>query len=226
MKYLGLALAFLLVLLPDSAFSQSPSCESALHAVERMWENLSIGNSNSGENPSTQHIGNDRVINEGPPHAVLDAIILHPALFKKEMLNIWNKLNDDGWGTIGARGLAYDDSASGTIRGLTNRTFVMPPSPHDRIRVSINKTDGKAKTGITICSVGPGGETTVQEAAFTFENNKDPSERNFVISGVRDRVVSILMRNYSVANKFTYDISSSAASLKPYGKNCTRLIGC
>lgn len=75
------------------------------------------------------------------------------------------------------------------------------------MKVTINKYDGKAKTGVVICSHGRDGITkTLKE--FTFPNDKKGKTKVFTLTGVKGKIITIAMKNNSVGNMFKYRINA------------------
>jgi len=131
--------------------------------------------------------------------------------FKNEvrlLKNSWNTIASNGGATIGPRFLDTDGSKEqGSIAGQTKRTFVTPPSFNNKMTITINKYDGKAQTGVIICSHGQNGITkTLKE--YTFPKDKNGKVKIFTLTGVKGKIISVAMRNKSVANKFKYRIKA------------------
>ncbi|MDC8005522.1 hypothetical protein POV27_15800 [Aureisphaera galaxeae] len=122
--------------------------------------------------------------------------------------NVWNAIASNGSATIGPRFLELDGgNETGTILGKTKRTFVTPPSFDNRVEVTINKYDGKAKTGVVICTMGRNG-VLQQKATYEFPNDRNGKVKKFTLNNVKGKIIIIAMRNKSVGNKFKYRINA------------------
>ncbi|MEO0474163.1 MAG: hypothetical protein AAF206_31430 [Bacteroidota bacterium] len=162
--------------------AQTPGCSSAANTVSTMWQKYGEWSPSIGFSAWASKA--DRAI------------------------RLWNQAARNSWATIGPRSLNLPrDTESGTILGQTNRTFVTPPSFHNTIEITINKTDGRAKTGITICTKSRNGSRRTVHS-YTFNNGNRPMRKVFTINNAKGKVISVSMRNYSVGNKFKYTISS------------------
>ncbi len=123
-------------------------------------------------------------------------------------IDVLNGQGNNNWTTVGPRSLALDSSERGTVLGGMPRTFLMPPTDKGTIRVELDKVGGRAETDITICSHGRNDRAAA--GSHTFPNTRDVISHSFVIADATDKVISIVIRNRSVANKFEYIISASA----------------
>jgi hypothetical protein len=126
----------------------------------------------------------------------------------KKIKDSWNWISSNSGANIGPRYLETDGgNEQGSITGQTKRTFVTPPSFNNTMTITINKYDGRAETGVIICSHGRDGVTKTLKT-YTFPNNKNGSTKKFTLSGVKGKVISIAMKNKSVGNKFKYRIKA------------------
>ena len=126
----------------------------------------------------------------------------------KRVKKAWNWIASNGGATIGPRFLELDGgNKQGSISGQTKRTFVTPPSFEDTITITVNKYDGRAETGLVICSHGRDGVSR-QLKSYTFENSKNGKVKTFTLNNVRGKIISVAMRNRSVGNKFKYRINA------------------
>ncbi|MFZ1704867.1 MAG: hypothetical protein WAT79_11015 [Saprospiraceae bacterium] len=162
-------------------FSQTPGCSDSQAAISAMWDKYGGWSGNITLSEWVQK--------------------------KSNALQLWNLLNQNGWGNIGARSLDYGESENGNIVGQTKRTFVLPPSFNETVTITIHKTDGKANTGVSVCSTRKNGQTTELDT-HTFPNGNQNMSKTFSLHNVKGRVLSVAIRNYSVGNKFTYTISA------------------
>ncbi|MEM8887616.1 MAG: hypothetical protein AAGD28_06485 [Bacteroidota bacterium] len=169
-----------------SSFSlqaQTPKCSSSAAAVAQMW------NSYGTWNPS--------ISTQAYAALVRDAV------------SSWNNYARNRWATIGPRHLALNNrQATGTILGQTNRTFVTVPARGNSVTITLRKTDGRAKTGVTICTQTKNG-TRRTVHSYTFNNGNYTKTKTFTINNAKGKVISINMRNYSVGNKFKYTVKAS-----------------
>ena len=126
----------------------------------------------------------------------------------EKIKNAWNWISSNSGANIGPRYLETDGgNENGTIAGQTKRTFVTPPSFNNTMKITINKYDGKARTGVVICSHGRDGITkTLKE--FTFPNDKNGKTKVFTLTGVKGKIISVAMKNNSVGNMFKYRINA------------------
>ncbi|MCW8981779.1 MULTISPECIES: hypothetical protein [Altibacter] len=129
----------------------------------------------------------------------------------QKIKNVWNWIAANGGATIGPRLLELDGgNETGSITGQTKSTFVSPPSFDDSVEITINKYDGKAKTGVVICVQGRDGVTT-QKATYEFPNDKNGKVKTFTLNNVRGKIIIVAMKNLSVGNKFKYRINGKKA---------------
>lgn len=125
--------------------------------------------------------------------------------------NAWNWIAQNGGATIGPRFLEINGVVEdGSIAGQTKRTFVTHPSAEDDLVLTINKYDGKAETGVVVCSMGYDG-VLHNLLTYTFPNGNQTQTKSFRIKGdgslsIRGQVIIVAMRNKSVGNKFKYRI--------------------
>ena len=120
----------------------------------------------------------------------------------------WNYIAGNRSSTIGPRYLEVDGgNETGSITGQTKRTFVTPPSFNNTMKITINKYDGRAETGVVICSHGKDGVTRTIKT-YMFPNNRNGKNKVFTLTGVKGKVITVAMLNKSVANKFKYRINA------------------
>ena len=126
----------------------------------------------------------------------------------KRIKNVWNAIASNGSATIGPRFLEMDGgNETGTIYGQTKRTFVTPPSFENRIELTINKYDGKARTGVVICVQGRDGVTT-ERASYIFPKDKNGKVKKFTLNNVKGKIIIVAIKNLSVGNTFKYRINA------------------
>lgn len=126
----------------------------------------------------------------------------------KKLKQSWNWIASNGGANIGPRLLEVDGgNESGTIMGQTQRTFVTHPSFNNKMEITINKYDGRAKTGVVICAVGQDG-VMAQLHEYTFPNENNGKTKTFTLNNVKGKIVIVAMRNQSVGNRFMYRINA------------------
>ncbi len=191
---LVLAVAFV----GSSASAQTPGCTSSHEAATKMWDawhNAIIDGTETVEKYALPTVVDWFEYQELASTAVTG----------------WNQLANNSWSTIGPRSLNIGSTETGNVVGRTTRTFIMPPSNRDTIRVTINKTDGRARTGVTICTQ-TNDDRRQSVVSHSFPNTNDPLVETFEITGAADKVISIAIKNYSVGNQFQYSIIARAPS--------------
>jgi len=178
-----LALGLMFSLSFSTAQAQTPQCSSAASAVAAMWNSYGVWS----------------------PDVTVQAY----GVLATDAIRKWNQQAGSSWASIGPRNLSLKNrSSNGTILGQTNRTFVTVPSRANTIKITIRKTDGRAKTGVTICTQSKNG-TRRTVKSYTFNNSKQAASKVFTIPNAKGKVISVNMRNYSVGNKFKYTIKAS-----------------
>ncbi len=124
--------------------------------------------------------------------------------------NQWDWIAQNGGLKVGPRMLSLDEGIqTGSITGQTKRTFVTAPSFYNQVKITVNKYQGKAETGVIICVQGKDGITT-QKAQYTFPKGKNGKIKNFTLNNVRGKVIIVAMKNKSVGNKFKYRIEGKS----------------
>lgn len=179
----SLALSLIMFFSFSSAQAQTPKCSSAASAVAAMWNAYGVWT----------------------PSVTAQAY----GTLATDAIRKWNRKAGNSWGTIGPRHLSLKNkTATGTILGQTNRTFITVPSRGNTVRITLRKTDGRAKTGVTICTQTKNGSRKTVKS-YTFNNSRQPMSKTFVVPNAKGKVISVNMRNYSVGNKFKYTIKAS-----------------
>ncbi|MAM29550.1 MAG: hypothetical protein CMC13_11065 [Flavobacteriaceae bacterium] len=126
----------------------------------------------------------------------------------KKIKNAWNWIASNGGANIGPRYLEIDGgNENGSITGQTKRTFVTHPSFNNNVKLTINKYDGRAKTGVVICVQGKDGVTT-QKTSYIFPNDRNGKVKTFNLRNVKGKIIIVAMKNLSVGNKFKYRIKA------------------
>jgi len=131
--------------------------------------------------------------------------------FKNEintMKQHWNWIASNGIATIGPRRLDIgEDTEQCTILGQTKSTFVTNPSFNNQVVITINKTDGRAETGVSICTHTQAGVTSTV-TTYVFPNNNNGQSKTFTINNAKGKIISVAMKNNSVGNRFEYSIKA------------------
>ncbi len=109
---------------------------------------------------------------------------------------------------------------SGTVMagGPAKTTFT---ATSNSVRISVNKTGGKAKTTVNIYANGSFKDRMI------FENGRDTPTKAKTITGVSGKSIRVDIVNQSVANKFKYSMKAtgSTTNLAIGGRKTGRLLG-
>jgi hypothetical protein len=136
---------------------------------------------------------------------------ISPIPFKTEVTRMkrhWNWISSNNITTIGPRRLDIGEGDEfGSILGQSKRTFVTNPSLNNQVVVTINKTDGRAETGVSICTHTEAGVTT-SVTTYVFPNGNDRETKSFTINNAKGKIISVAMKNNSVGNQFEYRIKA------------------
>lgn len=181
------AMACMLFVIGNVAQAQTPGCQSSAQAASKMWDAWK----------QETHLD--------PTAMTAQAFVGRAA----SAVNKWNKIAKNSWATIGPRSLRYGEGnrQTGTIMGKTTRTFVMPPTRKGNATITLKKIDGRAKTGVTICTQTKNGSRRTIHS-YTFNNSNAPKTKTFSIPNSANKVVTVTIKNYSVGNKFKYSIKA------------------
>jgi len=138
------------------------------------------------------------------PHFTLNGFKAASRIIK----NHWNWIVNNSPATIGPRLLEINEgNVNGNILGKTKSTFVTPPSFNNRVVITINKYQGRAETALVICTHARNGMTQ-EIQRYTFPNDRDAKTKHFVLTGVKGKIISVSIKNRSVANKFKFRIKA------------------
>lgn len=100
----------------------------------------------------------------------------------RKMIAQWNKLNKNGWGTIGPRELRVGSSYEGNIKSQFTRMFISSsPIADPFVRLRIQKRDeraNKGKTRVTVCKYPPGGPGHGVDGEKVWSFTIDPGRQN------------------------------------------------
>jgi hypothetical protein len=176
-----------ILLCGNVSFAQAPGCNSAAEIVSKMWQSWDkVSDKLPGDVPGGQFLS-----------------------FAAKSITNWNQeVAGNSWATIGPRSLNFGEKANGNVLGQTTRVFILPPSNKETVTITIKKIDGKAKTGISVCSEGKKGNTRTDDN-YTFNNSDKKETKIFTINNAKNRVLSVTIKNYSVGNKFQYTIEAN-----------------
>lgn len=206
-KHLGFGRLALVGLLAGScALSASParaaSCDSATKVVSDIWSQYDVVVKAAGcavvivaSNGSVQ------------PNVCLDAAD-KAAKVAEDMVAYWNRMANNSWATIGPRELEMGKTLKGKLVSTGGRVFVSTqPLDEDRVDLKIEKTDGKAKTSVTVCKDYRGSKTKLWD--FTIENGKQLGTWNRTLTGMKGRVLTVHLDAKSVANTMSYELRAT-----------------
>ncbi|MCV6628399.1 MAG: hypothetical protein OIF50_00915 [Flavobacteriaceae bacterium] len=96
---------------------------------------------------------------------------------------------------------------TGTLYGQGTKTIITDPPKKYTCYITIQKTDGRAKTKVVVCSLNKNGTTRFRRE-HTFPNGNNTLSKRFKIAGTKDEIIIISMKNLSVGNKFKYRIET------------------
>ena len=119
----------------------------------------------------------------------------------EKMIAFWNNMSKNSWATIRPRQLSFGATLQGKLVSTGGRMFVSAePLDNDTVNLKIKKTDGKAKTSVTVCKDDHGKKSKVWE--FTIDNGKDNVGKTWTksLSGMQGRILTIHLDAKSVAN--------------------------
>ena len=142
-----------------------------------------------------------------PPNACMDAAD-KAAKVAEDMISFWNRMANNSWATIGPRELPLGDTVKGKLVSTGGRVFVSTqPLNDDQVVLKIDKTDGKAKTSVTVCKDYRGTKTKLWE--FTIPNGKDLGHWSRTLTGMKGRVLTVHLDAKSVTNTMSYELKAS-----------------
>ncbi len=127
----------------------------------------------------------------------------------EEMIKFWNANVGNTWAFLGPRKLETDTTLKGSVIGQGDRVFIAPtPSNENSVTIKLDKIAGKAKTGVTVCSVSESGRA-VKIWDFTAEKGAYTKTWSKTINGVKDKVITIHFDGHSASKKFKYELEVS-----------------
>lgn len=132
------------------------------------------------------------------------AIDLQTSLFKAYGVAV-----GEGKGKIGARHLIIPTKkVTGNL--LTERTFIVAPSPFDKVTITIKKTGGKAGADIAACAKYADGKQHYDEKIKSIDKGKNSTGDSvtFKFTGMADKLLTIhLVQTGVITNKCQYSLS-------------------
>ncbi len=198
-------LCFAIVTLAMSTFSHAQTCTGFGPVLKTGWEHVYNAVHPVGKQMLTliPVAGQNRDFTNAVSES---SVALHKFIFED---------NRQSWTTIGARSLFVPDREHGNLAKMGvggARTFTTAPLFYDELDITINKTDGKAKTTIAICTYDSKSGNKMNVKEYTFDNGKYTRKKTFTIKNVFGKSVSVFLKNRSVANTFKYTISTKGRS--------------
>ncbi len=165
-----------------SSSSTIPSCNQGKKIAQKTWEKWGPWKSNLQLDPFNAQV--------------------------KKLRNNWNWIVKNSGTAVGPRRLEIDGKhESGTIMDQTKSTFVTPPSFSNKVTITINKFDGKAATGVAICTHARSGAMKTV-TSYEFHSSTDAKVKTFVINNARGKIITVALKNNSVGNTFKYRIKA------------------
>lgn len=76
----------------------------------------------------------------------------------------------------------------------------------DRATVRVQKTDGKARTTVTVYVLESNGSETYKDS-YEFVNGNQTGTKTMTITGVRNKKLVVYLRNHSTTNQFKYKLT-------------------
>lgn len=120
--------------------------------------------------------------------------------------SVYDAINNNGDGRIGPRRLVVQQTGRIVSRGT--RLFVQAtPMDTDRLLVTLRKTDGRARTTVTICATEEG--TGARQRILTrFDVPRGRARSTFTrtLNGIRDERISVRLEGRSVTDTLAYEL--------------------
>ncbi|MGM0562172.1 MAG: hypothetical protein ACQETX_14040 [Pseudomonadota bacterium] len=135
----------------------------------------------------------------------------------RKMIAQWNKLNKNGWGTIGPRELRVGGSYEGNIKSQFTRMYISSsPIAEPFVKLRIKKRDeraNKGKTRVTVCKYPPGGPGHGVDGEKIWSFTIDPGRQNqgkiwqraFAIPG---HVLTVAFKGQSAVKAMKYRLEA------------------
>lgn len=146
---------------------------------------------------------------KGNTQKALDSLIDQAFDLQNDLLNTYGKLTGEGSGKIGARDLLIPTKkVTGTLIA-TERTFIIAPSPYDKVIITIKKTDGKAGADVCVCAKYNSGELfNKKEKSIDKGKETAGTEIRFVLADMAEKITTIhLVHEGFPTDKFEYTVS-------------------
>ena len=127
------------------------------------------------------------------------------------MLNSYGKVTGEGSGKIGARDLQIPiKKVTGSLIA-TERTFIVAPSPFDKVTVTVKKTDGKAGADICVCAKWANAKQeqfNKKEKSINKGKDTGGDSVQFVFNDMAEKIITIhLVHKGFPTDKFEYYVS-------------------
>jgi hypothetical protein len=145
---------------------------------------------------------------KGDSEKALNNLIDQAFDLQTDLLNTYGKLTGEGSGKIGARDLLIPTKKVTGSLIVTERTFMVAPSPYDKVIVTIKKTDGKAGADICVCAKYTSGEQfNKKEKTIEKGNDTKGEEARFVLANMAEKITTIhLVHKGFPTDKFEYTV--------------------
>ena len=127
-----------------------------------------------------------------------------------DLFKAYGMTTGEGSGKIGVRNLLIPTKkVTGTLIA-TERTFIVAPSPFDKVIVTIKKTDGKAGADICVCAkyaTDKQEQFNKKEKSIEKGKDSDGDEARFVLADMADKITTIhLVHTGFALDKFEYTV--------------------
>ena len=177
--------------LPKLTYAQS--CESATKVVADIWEEagdvaLKIGCGVAGGAGAAVGVEVDF-------DACYESAQKYANLTEK-MIDFWNNAVGHNWAVIGPRQLSMNTDLKGTLWGTSGRMFVTAyPMASDKVTITIDERDGKAKTSVVVCKFDQNSKHTKLATKWfndtSDRRNKSDEHRKVEVTGARGYILSV-----------------------------------
>jgi hypothetical protein len=138
----------------------------------------------------------------------LDKLIDAAFQLQTDLMNAYDKVSGEGSWKIGARHILIPTKKVTGSLIATERTFIIPESPFDKVIVTIKKTDGKAGADIAVCAKYSSGEDfNKKEKSIEKGDDTIGEEARFVLADMDGKITTIhLVHTGLLTNKFAYTV--------------------
>ena len=184
------------VLASTPVLGQAQSCGSASKVTSDIWGEV------------------DQFVKAYPCTGSVDCLVKKGLILSDKLIKFWNSKVKNSWAKIGPRDLQFKKTYTGTLVGTGGRMFITPvPASASPVTITIDETNGKAKTSVVVCKVDEkNGRTKVATKWFndtSDRKNKKNEHRSVVVKGVLGDIITVHMDAKSVTNKFSYKIRAT-----------------